>query len=110
MSQVLAYARTIRCAQAAACTAAIASASPSLATRTKRSGVPTIVIVPRALRVGDMTAADNEIQFRSDMTVELVKASASDADVVFAARVSTKGEHSLEDVEGDPTQARGLAL
>ena len=55
-----------------------------------------------------MTAADNEIQFRSDMTVELVKASASDADVVFAARVSTKGEHSLEDVEGDPTQARGL--
>lgn len=55
-----------------------------------------------------MTAADNEIQFRSDMTVELVKASASDADVVFAARVSTKGEHSLEDVEGDASQARGL--
>lgn len=67
-----------------------------------------MVIVPRALRVGDMTAADNEIRFRSDMTVELVKASASDADVVFAARVSTKGEHSLEDVEGDPKQARGL--
>jgi len=49
-----------------------------------------------------------EIQFRSDVTVELVKASASDADVFFAARVSTKGEQSLEDVDADATRSRGL--
>ena len=40
-----------------------------------------------------------EIEFRNDMTVELVRANASDADVVFAARVSTVGEASLEDTE-----------
>jgi thymidylate synthase (FAD) len=49
-----------------------------------------------------------EVDFRSDMTVELVKANASDADVIFAARVSTKGEQSLEDVDGDPARSRGL--
>jgi thymidylate synthase (FAD) len=49
-----------------------------------------------------------EIQFRSDVTVELVKSSASDADVLFAARVSTKGERSLEDVESDASQSAGL--
>ena len=32
------------------------------------------------------------IQFREDMTVELVKSSASDSDVIWAARVSTAGE------------------
>ena len=48
------------------------------------------------------------IEFRSDVTVELVKASASDADVLFAARVSTKGEQSLEDVGADATRSRGL--
>ena len=37
-----------------------------------------------------------EIQFRSDVTVELVRSSASDADVLFAARVSTQGEQTLE--------------
>jgi hypothetical protein len=31
-----------------------------------------------------------EIRFRGDMTVELVKPPASDADVIWAARVSTK--------------------
>ena len=35
------------------------------------------------------------VRFRSDVTVELVKASASDNDVLWAARVSTKGEQSL---------------
>ena len=40
----------------------------------------------------------NEISFRSDVVVELVKHSASDADVIWAARVSTKGDQSLEDV------------
>ena len=49
-----------------------------------------------------------EITFRSDVTVELVRASASDADVVFAARVSTAGEQSLEDVNADPAGATGL--
>ncbi len=48
------------------------------------------------------------VKFRSDMTVELIKATASDADVVWAARVSTKGESSLEDVEGDAERSRGL--
>ncbi len=41
-------------------------------------------------------AATPEIQFRSEMTVELVRSSASDADVLFAARVSTQGEQTLE--------------
>jgi thymidylate synthase (FAD) len=38
-----------------------------------------------------------EIEFRSDMTVEMVRSSAHDSDVVFAARVSTMGEQTLED-------------
>ena len=37
-----------------------------------------------------------EIQFRSDVTVELVRSSAHDSDVLFAARVSTLGEQTLE--------------
>ncbi|MEZ7822405.1 MAG: FAD-dependent thymidylate synthase [Candidatus Nanopelagicales bacterium] len=48
------------------------------------------------------------IEFRSDITVELVRANASDADVVFAARVSTVGEQSLEDVDADPQRSVGL--
>ncbi|MBX3104517.1 MAG: FAD-dependent thymidylate synthase [Cryobacterium sp.] len=45
-------------------------------------------------------------QFRSDVTVELVRASAEDADVIFAARVSTQGEQSLEadKMEGTKTE------
>ena len=39
-----------------------------------------------------------EINFRDDVTVELVKANASDSDVIWAARVSTAGENSLDDV------------
>ena len=34
--------------------------------------------------------------FRSDVTVQLVKQTASDADVLFAARVSTQGERSID--------------
>ena len=49
-----------------------------------------------------------DVQFRSDVTVELVRAAAQDADVLFAARVSTKGEHSLEDVGGDAERSQGL--
>jgi thymidylate synthase (FAD) len=37
-----------------------------------------------------------EIAFRSDMTVELVRSNAADSDVLFAARVSTQGEQTLE--------------
>ena len=46
--------------------------------------------------------------FRSDMGVELVKASASDADVVWSARVSTQGEASLESLDSDPGRSAGL--
>jgi thymidylate synthase (FAD) len=48
-----------------------------------------------------------EIQFRSDVTVELVRASAHDSDVLFAARVSTQGEQTLEEsrLEGSETEA-----
>lgn len=38
--------------------------------------------------------------FNSHMTVELVKHSASDQDIVFAARVSTQGERSLDSTQG----------
>ncbi len=38
----------------------------------------------------------SDIIFRSDVTVELVRSSASDSDVLFAARVSTQGEQTLE--------------
>ena len=49
-----------------------------------------------------------DITFRSEMTVELVKHAASDADVIWAARVSTKGEQSLADVDADPERSVGL--
>src|SRR4051812_12532660 len=49
-----------------------------------------------------------EIRFRDDMTVELVKHAASDADVIWAARVSTRGETSLADLEADPQRSAGL--
>jgi thymidylate synthase (FAD) len=42
------------------------------------------------------------------MTVELVKASASDADVIWAARVSTAGEQSLDEIGEDPARSAGL--
>ncbi|MSY82999.1 MAG: FAD-dependent thymidylate synthase, partial [Actinobacteria bacterium] len=48
------------------------------------------------------------IQFREDMTVELVKSSASDSDVIWAARVSTAGDKSLESVGTDASAAEGL--
>lgn len=46
--------------------------------------------------------------FRSDMTVELVKHSAADTDVLWAARVSTAGEQSLEELDKDPERSKGL--
>jgi hypothetical protein len=58
--------------------------------------------------VTDADPPEAEIVFRSDVTVELVKANAHDSDVVFAARVSTAGEQSLEDVESDASRSKGL--
>lgn len=57
----------------------------------------------------------SDITFRSDMTVELVRSSARDWDVLFAARVSTQGEQTLElsrldgtATEADEKRDRGL--
>lgn len=44
-----------------------------------------------------------DVQFRSDVTVELVRSSAHDSDVVFAARVSTQGEQTLDVAQGHDT-------
>ncbi|UCR90509.1 FAD-dependent thymidylate synthase [Mycetocola spongiae] len=45
------------------------------------------------------------------MTVELVRASASDSDVLFAARVSTQGEQTLESAQsGDEATSRDRGL
>lgn len=42
------------------------------------------------------TVSDDDLFFSHKMTVELVKHSASDEDIAFAARVSTQGERSKE--------------
>ena len=50
-------------------------------------------------------------EFRSDVTVELVRSSAQDSDVLFAARVSTQGEQTLESAQDenlDASRSRGL--
>lgn len=46
------------------------------------------------------------------MTVEMVRANASDSDVLFAARVSTQGEQTLEEAQkvGVETEARDRGL
>lgn len=56
----------------------------------------------------DNPAGLAEVRFRSDVTVELVKSSAADADVLFAARVSTAGEKSLAEVGSDAERSAGL--
>ena len=48
------------------------------------------------------------MRFLSDVTVELVRHSAADSDVVWAARVSTAGEQSLEAAGQDAERSRGL--
>ncbi len=55
-----------------------------------------------------MTGDGAEARFLGDVTVELVKHSASDTDVLWAARVSTAGEQSLEEIGKDPERSRGL--
>jgi thymidylate synthase (FAD) len=49
-----------------------------------------------------------EVVFRSDMTVELIKHAACDADVICAARVSTTGEQSLAEIDAEPDRSAGL--
>ena len=63
---------------------------------------------PEEARGADEAAPEQQVRFRSDVTVELVKSSASDADVLFAARVSTAGEKSLEEVGTDAARSAGL--
>ncbi|MBC7746683.1 FAD-dependent thymidylate synthase [Pedobacter sp.] len=48
------------------------------------------------------------IELRSHMDVELIQHMGSDASVVWAARVSTKGQQSLDDLDADPAAAKGL--
>ena len=56
----------------------------------------------------------SDIIFRSDVTVELVRSSASASDVLFAARVSTQGEQTLEsaaaqtEASEDEKRSKGL--
>ncbi|MEV6978171.1 FAD-dependent thymidylate synthase [Kitasatospora sp. NPDC093806] len=47
-------------------------------------------------------------RFRSDVTVDLVRSAAADSDVIWAARVSTAGEQSLEALQQDPEKSTGL--
>lgn len=54
------------------------------------------------------TAPLEAVRFRSDVTVELVKSQARDSDVLFAARVSTAGEQSLDQVGTDAGGSAGL--
>ncbi|MFG3158230.1 FAD-dependent thymidylate synthase [Streptomyces sp. NPDC048219] len=56
----------------------------------------------------DIPADDYKIDLRGDITVELVKSSATDSDVLFAARVSTVGEQSLDELKKDPERSKGL--
>jgi thymidylate synthase (FAD) len=55
-----------------------------------------------------MSGSLDEVVFTSELTAELVKHAASDADVIWAARVSTAGEQSLTEVSGDPERSAGL--
>jgi flavin-dependent thymidylate synthase len=57
--------------------------------------------------VSDITT-ENKPSFRSDVSVELVKHAAGDSDVLWAARVSTAGEQSLEELSKDPERSKGL--
>jgi thymidylate synthase (FAD) len=60
------------------------------------------------MSVENLDEVSQEIIFRDDMTVELVKSSASDADVIWAARVSTAGETTLEKVGESSERDAGL--
>ncbi|HVQ19053.1 MAG TPA: FAD-dependent thymidylate synthase, partial [Actinomycetes bacterium] len=55
-----------------------------------------------------MSDPSYEIEFRSDVTVELVRSAARDADVLFAARVSTQGEQTLDHINDSAERSTGL--
>ena len=59
------------------------------------------------LRTEPVQAPEGAVEptFRSDVTVHLVRGAAADSDVLFAARVSTQGEQSLEQADGDESRA-----
>jgi thymidylate synthase (FAD) len=57
-------------------------------------------------RAGIVNGVPNDIQFRSDVTVELVRSSAHDSDVLFAARVSTQGEQTLDAAQHEDTDVQ----
>ena len=50
-----------------------------------------------------------EVVFSSDMAVELIKHAASDADVIWAARVPARGEQSLEEINVDAKRSAWLS-
>ena len=54
------------------------------------------------------SSAYPDVVFRDDVSVELIKSSASDADVIWAARVSTAGEQSMDEIGEDPARSAGL--
>ncbi|MFK8906459.1 FAD-dependent thymidylate synthase [Streptomyces sp. YS-3] len=56
----------------------------------------------------DTPTSEPKLMFRGDVTVDLVKSSATDSDVLWAARVSTAGEKSLEELQKDPESSKGL--
>jgi thymidylate synthase (FAD) len=72
-------------------------------TETGSQARPEVIAVPEETDQGG-----DQVRFRSDVTVELVRSSARDADVLFAARVSTQGEQSLEELDADPERSAGL--
>jgi thymidylate synthase (FAD) len=59
-------------------------------------------------RVQSERGHDQELRFRTDMSVELIKHSAADSDVIWAARVSTAGEESAAGLRKDAERSRGL--
>lgn len=50
----------------------------------------------------------DKVTFRSDMTVDLIRSAAGDQDVIWAARVSTAGEQSLDSLGEDAERSEGL--
>lgn len=49
-----------------------------------------------------------DIEFTSNVGVSPIRVLASDSSVVWAAKVSTQGEDSLEEVDGDAEESKGL--
>ncbi|TWX37383.1 FAD-dependent thymidylate synthase [Frigoribacterium sp. ACAM 257] len=55
-----------------------------------------------------MSDTRSQVKFRSDVDVTLVRAAAQDSDVVWAARVSTAGEDSIDAVGSDAADSAFL--